>query len=235
MFLNNYFHLGYISDGAFTPGDPNTNTDVYFHANHPNFSSLNTSPIFNYYGLAADGTAYCYPEEVEPYDDPFGQVIAGDPVFYYRTFQLNPFFPMDTICGAIRNPSSTSYKSVFFGIGIEQFGDVNVKTGAVKAVHDYFHGIVNPAGFDQIMSDLFINNIYPNPANNYSILDISNFKDVGNVIINDINGSVVQDIKFHAGQQTIKINTSILPEATYFYKIVNDEISTDGKILEVIH
>ena len=104
-----------------------------------------------------------------------------------------------------------------------------------SGVHDYFHGIVNPAGFDQIIADLFINNIYPNPANNYSILDISNFKDGGNVIINDINGRVVQDIKFNAGQKTIKINTSILPEAIYFYKIVNDEISTDGKILEVIH
>ncbi len=234
-FLNNYFHLGYVSDGTYTPGDPNTNTDIYFHANHPNFSSLNTSPIFNYYGNAADGTPYVYPEEVEPYDDPFQQVVAGEPVFYYRTFQLNPFFPMDTICGAIRNPASVNYKSVFFGVGIEQFGDVNVKTGAVKAVHDYFHGIVNPAGFDNAISNIFSNNTYPNPANDYSILDVSNFPNGGNIVINDTKGNLVKSIRFNAGQETVKINTSDLSSSTYIYKVVCEKSSTEGKILEVIH
>ena len=128
-----------------------------------------------------------------------------------------------------------NYKSVFFGVGIEQFGDVNVKTGAVKAVHDYFHGIVNPAGFDNAISNLFSNNTYPNPANDYSILDVSNFPNGGNIVINDTKGNIVKNIRFNAGQKTVKINTSDLSSSTYIYKVVCEKSSTEGKILEVIH
>ena len=96
--------------------------------------------------------------------------------------------------------------------------------------------IFTPVGIGEISSKTYLSNPYPNPADaltsiSYNVSDSKNAR----MIIYNMLGSAVKEIKLAEKQSTILIATSDLKQGVYFYSIVTDGKQLASKKLVISH
>ncbi len=77
----------------------------------------------------------------------------------------------------------------------------------------------------------FLSNPFPNPANEYAAIfyKLPELKKQGIIIIYDINGKQVQNIKVDGTNEYILFNNTNLNNGTYFYSLIVDNEILDSK------
>lgn len=77
----------------------------------------------------------------------------------------------------------------------------------------------------------YLSNPFPNPANEYAAVfyKLPELKKQGNIIIYDINGKQVQNIKIDGTNEYILFNNTNLNNGTYFYSLIVDNEILDSK------
>ena len=70
---------------------------------------------------------------------------------------------------------------------------------------------------------------YPNPANNYVILD-TDIKGTAQVNVYSMNGTLVQSFEAQ-GNGEIKVSTTNLKNGTYFFEVIGEDAKTVSKVL----
>jgi hypothetical protein len=96
--------------------------------------------------------------------------------------------------------------------------------------------LVSPVGLGNDLNSYEFTGAFPNPASsstsfNFSIPAISN----GNIVIRNLLGSVVRDVKLDKQQGRIAINTNDLKDGVYFYSFILDNKAIMTKKLVIRH
>lgn len=74
--------------------------------------------------------------------------------------------------------------------------------------------------------------VYPNPANNYTLLNINGIEGNISLRILDVNGKVIQSEQFHVTNNTVKqIKTSLFAKGMYFVQLQNNNTTQIQKLI----
>jgi hypothetical protein len=200
-FYTNYLHTQWVADGSASNSIMTPwNPDLVF-------TDLDTSNLTNVYG-----GAYFYPDQID--------TASGSlPVFYYNSSL--------TKMGGLRYTNGT-YKVVYLGVGVEMISDTNVRKAMVQITHDWFHGIISGTDeFSQALNAMYMGQNYPNPADDYSVINVSGVPAGSTLSIYDMRGVLVQTMNVDNSLNTIRLNTSSWPAGAYTYRLM----TSDGKAL----
>lgn len=199
-FYANYMHADYVADGGAGNSQFNAfSTDAIF-------GTTTATTISNVFG-----SGNTYPDEISPKDS------ITKSIFYYNT---------NTKIAGIRTVTS-NYKVVYLGIGIEMLATVAVRNDIVKKSMDWFNGATSVDEFDNAMSALSLGQNYPNPADDYTFVNVVNANDNQNIVVTDIYGKIVAKYNINNNSTSIKINTAELASGIYYYSIENN-----GKLIK---
>ena len=206
-FYTDYLQVAYDDDGA-----PSANSFT-IEEEDAVFGGVDGSSIINVYG-----GANLYPDHIHNATD------NGAIFLRYN----------DNGGGAVR-VETDHYKVVYFGIGMEQIGDTEVADLLVKTSHDWFYEIVGTHDFDQILNGLSLGQNTPNPANDYTLIDIAGaVNQQSHLEVVDLSGKVIYKQEVSVGQKEISVNTSAWSNGLYFYRMSNSDGQTIAKKMMVV-
>ena len=77
------------------------------------------------------------------------------------------------------------------------------------------------SSLDEVETNNIKVNVYPNPANAYTVLEAQGLKEEIPVYLFDIQGRKVREYVMHAGQETLRIDVSDLPKGVYTIMLGN--------------
>lgn len=112
------------------------------------------------------------------------------------------------------------------------FFDVNDATDTVSITFTYDFSV----GIHDLSSKISLTNAYPNPADGLTSLayNMSSAKDA-KIILYNVLGSAVKEIKLTDKQSTLILSTSDLKSGVYFYSLIADGKSVASRKLVVAH
>lgn len=206
-FYTNYLHAGYVTDAA------SGATEITAVDGDPFFATAGNSSIKKPYG-----PTYYYPDQLETIDE------YGSPIFYYNDNSSKT---------AGLRAEKDNYKIVYLGIGIEMFTDAEVRAQFIKLTHDYFREGLTGIEFDNAVQAL-LGNAYPNPATNFTTIDLDNINKPLQVVITDLSGKQVSTQQVPAGADKVQLNTGNLGSGLYFYYLTDGITVSTIQKLEII-
>ena len=207
--MNNYFNTNFINDGDAT------STQFKSIAGDLVFDAAGTSGINKSYG-----TTYYYPDQLE--------AIApeGHNIFTYNT--ASKF-------AGVRAQHS-NFKTVNLGIGLEMVNLKTVSDEIMKRTYQWFHGIITGTEFDSYLQALGMDQNYPNPADQYTVINLGQAADK-NLTLNvvDLTGRTVMIKQVAKGSTQEILNTQDLTQGIYQYFLSDGNSISTSKKLVVIH
>mgnify|MGYP001332626253 CR=1 FL=1 len=207
--LSNYFDIKFFDDGNGARSQIAAETGDYV------FGNVSSSTVTRPYGSTA-----IYPDRID--------VNSADAaaIFHYN---------VATEIAGVRSDND-AFKTVYIGIGLEQFGLVDVATEIVRLSHDWFHGLITSTEFDKALEALQMSAPTPNPANVEAVINVNgNFGADLNFRMTDMNGVQVYNEQLTGGNQTIRLNTANLPAGVYFYHLTDGKQAGKTQKLVVVH
>lgn len=137
--------------------------------------------------------------------------------------------------GAIRAFNNT-YKTVYLGIGLEHFGNQDIAHQIMKLSHDWFYSTVSTEEFDALTEELSLGQNSPNPADNFTTVQLpNNLPANSHIIITDITGKQVIVQNINTGATSVNINTQQLQNGVYFYQLHTEDASGIARKMIVTH
>ena len=85
------------------------------------------------------------------------------------------------------------------------------------------------------MSKLNLKQNYPNPCNDYTIIPINNISKNSKIQIFDATGRIVLNKKINNQSKQLQINTSVLKNGMYFYRLISNNKTIEVKSMQVMH
>lgn len=86
-------------------------------------------------------------------------------------------------------------------------------------------------GLDEEISNDMTANLYPNPTNDKTILEIKGLNNNSDVLVYDLQGRILKTYKFNLGQDKLEIDASNLTKGIYYIKVKNSEKSLTKKLI----
>lgn len=83
---------------------------------------------------------------------------------------------------------------------------------------------------DEITSE-FTANLYPNPTNNKTMLEVHGLNKNSEVFVSDLQGRLLKKYNLNIGQGKLEINVESLAKGIYYIKIVNEDSSLTKKLI----
>jgi len=206
-FYKNYLHANFVNDGNGNNSSLRPNTD------DGSFAHLSNTSVVDYYGGSF------FPDEIEP--DASSQYAT--PIFYYGN--------SPRIAGI--KAHTDKYKLVYLGVGLEMFGNDEVKNNFIKATHDWFNGVTTDIAFDEAVSKIAMTQNHPNPSNEFTQIDFANISQDAVFTLMDATGRNVMEQTIEAGSKQININTAHLQSGIYVYqlKVANTILNTKKLVI----
>jgi hypothetical protein len=224
-----------ITNGAITANGADSDVDVHIYLAFTNNNATTTNVKvkryeMNYitgsknyfcwatcYGSLLGGSKYLFPELTDgAYNDylpiPAAFTLAADGLGFGAYVQPES------------NTGTALYRYVFFdgdNVTDSVYVDITFNIGAASITSNTKVGNKISAA-------------YPNPANSQTALTYTLNEDSQNnhIMIYDMLGAVVKDIKLERKQGTVNINTSDINSGVYFYSlVVDDNVITTRKLV----
>jgi len=141
------------------------------------------------------------------YPDQLSPLGSATTAFYYND---------NTSKGAAIVNQTENYTTVYFGIGLEMIAEQNIVNDIIAATDALF----NPSGtsVSTIENNMSLGQSYPNPANNYAIINV-NVQNNSTLVINDISGRVIFEQNISSSDRMVKINTANWKSGMYYYQL----------------
>jgi hypothetical protein len=73
--------------------------------------------------------------------------------------------------------------------------------------------------------------MYPNPATSQTTLVLDGVNGNAQVLVNDVQGRVVNTYNVAKGQTTLKINTQSLASGVYYVRVISNNIAKTEKLI----
>lgn len=208
-FMQDYFNTNFVNDGETTSVQ---------------FKSVDGDGVYD--GVASSGinksygATYFYPD----------QLSATGPEGY------NIFsYGATTKYAGVRSHHD-NFKTVNLGIGLEMIALKTVSDEIMKRTYEYFHGIITGTQFDNYLSALGMGQNYPNPADQYTVVEIGKAADKNlSIKVTDLNGRTVLTQEVAQGSTQEILNTQNLSQGIYQYFLSDGSNMTAAKKLVVIH
>jgi len=210
-FYTNYLNASFADDGGAA------NNNLISDSSDVIFAGTPASAVVNLYGSGNNGP-YFYPDQLNA-------TGAGIPIFYYNTTAK---------VAAVRATNGT-YRTVYLGFSLEQLQDSAVKVQIVKLIHDWFHNTITGIEFDQAINVLMSGQNYPNPADDYTTIPITNYSAGTVLYVNDLNGRKILSSPLTEGSSSFFLNTSHLSSGIYLYYLQKGNIKSQPKRLLIAH
>lgn len=206
-FYNNTLHATWTADGG------TTNNKFTAVASDSIYGS------FNFTNLSNAGTSYAanfYPDEM---------TVNGSNAYSIFTY------PSGKI-GGIRSFDG-NVKTVYTGVGIEQFADASFRNDFMKTTHDWFYN--KPVG---IAAPEFANTLaqnYPNPADVTTFIAADLKGKEGMIRVMDMTGKIVAEKAINPSEKGANVVTRELSNGTYIYQLISEGNILSTKKLVVLH
>jgi len=207
--MNDYFSTNFINDGDAT------STQFKSVAGDFVFDATGTSGINKSYGAT-----YYYPDQIE--------AIApeGYNIFTYNTAAK--------IAGV--RSHHANFKTVNLGIGLEMVASKAVSDEIMKRTYQWFHGIITGTEFDNYLQNLGMDQNYPNPADQYTVINLGKASDKELTLqVVDLTGRTVMVKQVAKGSTQETLSTQDLGQGIYQYFLSDGSKVSTAKKLVVIH
>jgi hypothetical protein len=207
--FTDYFNTNFINDGD---------------ATSTQFKAVGTDFVFNGAGTSgldkSYGSTYYYPDQLEATGP------EGHNIFTYNTVAK---------FAGVRS-QHTNFKTVNLGIGLEMVASKAVSNEIMKRTYEWFHGIITGTEFDNYLQSIGMDQNYPNPADQYTIINLGQASE-RNLTLNvvDITGKSVLMKTISKGSTQETLNTQDLSQGIYQYFLSDGSKISTAKKLVVIH
>lgn len=203
-FYEEYLFSDYIDDGSTTNNKliANVDDDVYMN--------VEQSIVVDMFG------GNMYPDQISARE-------GADEVFFYNEAQTK---------AAVVKVFTDEFQMIYFGIGLEMIGDVDVKNQIMDLTRQWFDLTLSTQEFEDALAKLHISQNYPNPASEITTIDVQELNTNADFILTDMSGKTIRSFQVEKGSKSIQLNVSGLLPGTYFYNlIVNDRPGETKKLM----
>ncbi|MBN1448466.1 MAG: T9SS type A sorting domain-containing protein [Bacteroidetes bacterium] len=214
VFYRSYLFSNYVADGD----QGNATLSFYTYAGEPLFGGTSSSTLENVYGGNAQGQPYMYPDVLRPTSE--GVAIA-----YYNTD--------DTKVAAVRGEKN-NYKTVYFGLGMEQVKDVSVRSQIMKRTWQWFHGVISSAEYDAAIASLTLGQNYPNPVSSATIIPLDAAPRERLLRVYDINGRFIEARPVAPDAVQLRLVTDAYRPGVYYYQLFDGGMLTGSRVMQVV-
>ncbi|MDY0342022.1 MAG: Omp28-related outer membrane protein [Lentimicrobium sp.] len=203
-FYTNYLNALFVDDGS------SANNKLIAVPGDPIFGQVPQSSIVDVFG------GYLYPDVINPGP-------GANAIFHY---------PVESKIAAIRYDGD-NFRSIYFGIGLEMISNTAVTNQIVQLSHDWLIDELVSTSFDEAMSSLMTGQNYPNPATDYTWINVSAGGQGSLLEIYDINGRKMSD-QLVGKSSLIRIDLNNYSPGIYLYFLSKDgQKSTPQKLIVV--
>lgn len=91
----------------------------------------------------------------------------------------------------------------------------------------------NEVGINNIEDKIYIS-LYPNPAKDYTLLQIGNAQSPIKIIIKDVSGREIKEYKLLKVEKTIKIDTREMKSGLYIISIIGNNIIAEKELIKIL-
>lgn len=203
-FYTNYMKAIFVADGS------SANNKLTANPNDQIFGQVAQTVIVDVYA------GNMYPDEINA-------GAGADIIFNYNTTAKN---------AAIKYESDT-YRSIYFGFGLEMLSNTNIRNEIVGLSRLWLTDQMVGVEYEQAMKTLMNDQNYPNPAGDFTYIRTSDAAKGGFIEIYNMNGSRV--VNQAIGNSLLnRVNLSELPNGMYTYRIISGNNISEAKKLTVI-
>jgi len=205
IFMSKYIRAKFIDDGS------SASTKFKIDKDDPLYGEVPGSGINKIYGAQ-----YLYPDQIEPKD------TLGHIFLRYTNNNKPGGYWME----------KDDYKVVYMGIGPEQIALTSVANAIIKTTKDWFDGLISNVEYGQLMNNIVLGNSSPNPADQYTVIDINN-SGIKNMKFElyDLSGKMIFNKIITAGETEIKINTINMKNGIYLYSLSDGQNRITKKVV----
>ncbi len=203
-FYTNYLKAIFINDGA------STNNQLKPVAGDPIFGDVPMSAVIDVFG------GNMYPDQIDA-------GVGASVIFNYNTEAKH---------AAIKYEAE-NYRSVYFGIGLEMIGNADIRNQIVALTRTWLSDGMVGVEYDAAVNTLLSGQNYPNPANDFTFIKVTEAAKGGMIEIYNLKGQVVSTQSIDNSMLT-RIDLSQLPEGVYAYRVVSGNNTSEARKLTVI-
>ncbi|MCB2206661.1 MAG: Omp28-related outer membrane protein [Bacteroidetes bacterium] len=197
-FYQNYLFSDYLNDGN------STNHILYANTSDEVYSKVPNAFLVDIY----DGNTY--PDNIAARD-------GADEVFYYESNDI----------AAVVKAETNTFKMIYFACGLEMIGQVPVTNQILRQTYYWFDNMLSTEEYEDALSDLFLGQNMPNPANEKTAIPVS-LKGHGVLKVFDSHGNEIISVPVSKSETEIVLDVTPFLPGVYFYKII-----TEGKSSEL--
>jgi hypothetical protein len=205
-FYENYLFSNYIDDGS------TTNNKLIVNQNDDVYMDVEQSTVVDMFN------GNMYPDQISARE-------GADEVFFYDEAQTK---------AAVVKVFTDEFQMIYFGIGFEMIGDVDVKNQIMDLTRQWFNLTLSTEEFEDAMAKLKISQNYPNPASKITTIDLQEMNTTADFILTDMTGKKVLSFQVEKGSKSILLNVSDLLPGTYFYHLIVNDQPGEAKKLMII-
>ncbi len=203
-FYTNYLNAVFVDDGN------SANNKLIAVAGDPVFGQVAQSAIVDVFG------GYLYPDVINPGP-------GANAIFHY---------PVESKIAAIRYDGD-NFRSIYFGIGLEMISNTDITNQIVQLSHDWLIDKLVNVSFDEAMSSLMTGQNYPNPASDYTWINVSAAGQGSLLEIYDINGRKMSE-QLVGKSSLIRIDLDNYSPGIYLYFLSKDKQKSAPQKLIVV-
>ena len=203
--FTNYLKAIYVNNGS-----PST-TRISAASGDPVFGSVGTSNLVTNLG------ANNYPDEINA-------GVGANIIFNYD----NP-----SQHAAVRYNNVGKFRSIYFAIGMEMLANTEVRNLIIGISRTWLADGMVGVEYDAAVKTLLGGQNYPNPASDYTFVNVNEAAKGGRIEIYNLNGQLISSQSL-GNSILVRLDLSNLSEGMYVYRVVSGNITSEAHKLTVI-
>jgi hypothetical protein len=199
----------------------------YLHAVYVNGGSLSTNQLKPVSGDPTFGdvpmTSFVTNLGYNNYADEIDAGPGASVIFNYNTTSKH---------AAIKYENE-NYRSLYFAIGMEMLANSDVRNQIVDISREWLSDQMVGVEYDAAINTLLSGQNYPNPANDYTYIRVTEAAKNGTIEVYNLKGQVVLSQTI-GNSMLARIDVSQLPEGVYAYRVISANNTSEARKLTVI-
>ena len=126
-----------------------------------------------------------------------------------------------------------NYRSVYFAVGLEMLANSEVRNQIISLSRAWLADGMVGVEYDAALNSLLSGQNYPNPASDYTFVNVNAAAKGGKVEIYNLNGQLISSQSV-GNSMLIRLDLSSLSEGMYVYRVVSGNTTSEARKLTVI-
>ncbi len=203
--FTNYLKAIYVNNGS------SSSTKISAIAEDLIFGNAGTSNLVTNLGTND------YPDEIKAGS-------GANIIFNYNSPEKN---------AAIRYDNVGKFRTIYFAVGLEMLANTEVCNQIVSLSRDWLSDGMVGVEYDAAVNTLLSGQNYPNPANDYTFVNVSEAAKGGTIEIYNLNGQLISSQAI-GNSLLVRLDLSNLDVGMYVYRIISGNTSSEARKLSII-